>query len=130
MLRSVWRTRVLIASEPAEIQTEYCVTHCRCSESTGIPVQKLSTNPYLNARPSKNSIMDLALTPKFLSVSVSNFDTKKIWVSVSDIRDSRKTGVGVDVGVEFPTPTMSFSVVVCHGQVYSISQSQGKTTYH
>ena len=53
----------------------------------------------------------MALIPKFL-VSVSNFDTKKIWLSVlvsdsltpkilmsvSDVFDTRKTGVGVGVG--------------------------------
>ena len=72
--------------------------------------------------------LDLPLTPKSpvsvsVSVSVSDFDTKKIRVSVSvsefltpkilvsvsvsDVRDTRKTGVGVGVGVSvgFPTPT-------------------------
>ena len=73
--------------------------------------------------------LDLSLTPKFpvsvsVSFSLSNFDTKKIWVSVSvsdfltpnplvsvlvtDVRDTRKTGVGVN----FPTPQMSVSVSV------------------
>ena len=44
----------------------------------------------------------------WVSVSVSEFMTHRILVSVSDIRDTRKTGVGVG----FPTPTMNASTGV------------------
>ena len=59
-----------------------------------------------------SSVVDLPLTPKSpvsvsdfdtkkirLSVSVSEFLTPKILVSVSGVRETRKTGVGVSVGV-------------------------------
>ena len=45
-------------------------------------------------------------------MSVPDFLTTKILVSVSDVRDTRNTGVGVGVNVGFSTPTMSVSVGV------------------
>ena len=68
------------------------------------------------------------MTPeKLVLVSVSNFDTKKIWmsaplsdfstpkilVSVSDVPDTRKTGVRVGVGF---SDTQNFCVSVGAGR--------------